>query len=72
MYRPQDIDIDPRDRPRSTVIAQIDKLPIIHIKVTANNTMLTITDHNGSTLGWTSAVCNPIIIIIIIIIIQLL
>ena len=32
------------------------KLPIIHIKATYNNTLFSITDHNGQVLAWTSAV----------------
>lgn len=32
-----------------------EELPIIHINATYNNTVVTITDHAGSTLGWKSA-----------------
>ncbi len=32
------------------------KLPIVHIKATYNNTIYTITDSSGQVLAWTSAV----------------
>jgi len=32
------------------------KLPIIHIKATYNNTLFSITDHTGRVLAWTSSV----------------
>lgn len=35
--------------------AGYDKLPIVHISCTHNNTILTITDHTGKVLAWTSA-----------------
>lgn len=50
---------DPRDLPNQGVKAQdnpMERLPIMHIKVTHNNTMFTITDHDGRVLAWTSAV----------------
>ena len=33
-----------------------EKLPIMHIRATFNNTIFTITDHDGRVLAWTSAV----------------
>ena len=38
--------------------AGYDKLPIVHISCTHNNTILTITDHTGKVLAWTSAVSH--------------
>ena len=36
-------------------MAPLNQLPILHIKATHNNTMITITDHTGRTVAWTSA-----------------
>lgn len=33
-----------------------EKLPIMHVRATYNNTIFTITDHDGRVLAWTSAV----------------
>ena len=38
----------------------INQLPILHIKATHNNTMITITDHTGHTVAWTSAVSGQL------------
>ena len=38
----------------------INQLPILHIKATHNNTMITITDHTGRTVAWTSAVSGQL------------
>lgn len=55
-------DLDPRDRPRlDTTSVSVKELPMVHIKATGNNTIITITDKNGRTLGWTSAVRNDCI-----------
>lgn len=48
-------EIDPRDKPHVQVMTPINQLPILHIKATHNNTMITITDHTGRTVAWTSA-----------------
>ena len=50
---------DPRDMLHKGVNTQDkpeERLPIMHIKVTHNNTMFTITDQDGKVLAWTSAV----------------
>ena len=69
LFRPDRKNQDPRDLPlasRSRLATDhkagrdpthfLEKLPILHIKATHNNTMLTITDPQGRTLAWTSAV----------------
>ncbi|CAB4040640.1 28S ribosomal S11, mitochondrial, partial [Paramuricea clavata] len=39
----------------SKTAVNYEELAIVHISATYNNTILTITDHAGSTLGWKSA-----------------
>ena len=39
----------------SNIAVNYEELPIIHVNATYNNTILTITDHAGNTLGWKSA-----------------
>ena len=57
-YSPTLDEIDPRDKPHVQVMTPINQLPILHIKATHNNTMITITDHTGRTVAWTSAVSD--------------
>ena len=40
----------------TSVATPHDRLPIIHINATFNNTIATVTDHKGLTKAWTSTV----------------
>lgn len=59
-------DQDPRDSiiksgaiPRNVPPGPHKDLPIIHVRVTHNNTVFTVTDSAGRVLAWTSAVSCP-------------
>lgn len=60
LYRPESHRADPRDKVPTTVKEttpqMTNKLPIMHIKATPNNTYITLSDSKGKVMGWTSAV----------------
>ena len=43
----------------------VKELPIMHIKASYNNTIITLSDCNGRVLTWTSAVCVSLNVVII-------
>ena len=57
---PRDVPVDNKEETHFTGEKNFNpaklELPLIHIKATYNNTIITITDPKGKVLGWTSAV----------------
>lgn len=49
------LDIKKHHRAYGSQILKFNHLPVIHIKATFNNTVITILDKNEKTLGWVSA-----------------
>ncbi|XP_078375460.1 uncharacterized protein LOC144658850 [Oculina patagonica] len=49
------LDIKKHHRKYGAQIAKYMHLPVIHINATFNNTIITISDNHGKTLGWVSA-----------------
>lgn len=49
------LDINKHHKAYGSQILKFNHLPVIHINATYNNTIITIMDKNGKTLGWVSA-----------------
>lgn len=60
LYRVESHRSDPRDKVptavKETTPHLVKELPIMHIKTTPNNTIITLSDSEGKVIAWTSAV----------------